>query len=251
MSQWMEELEEREAISSIAEAVITALAFVFIGVLLAELLLDLGPAWARRLNLLGLAIWAIFAADFFIRLAFAEKKLRFIATNPIAVISLFLPAARALRAAQAARAARGVRVVRLVSSSNRGRRALQRFAAFGGAGYVAALTLIVLILSSAGIYSLESGAADATITSLGDATWWSATTMVTLSSERYPVTPEGRALAIFVMAYGLAISGYVTALLAVFLLGRARPGAAREAAALQAEIATLRRELAEQRARDA
>ncbi len=246
MSQWLDELE-RETISRVAEALVTALAFVFIGLLLAELLLDIGPAWSRRLNLAGLVIWAIFAVDFVVRLAFAEEKVRFIARNPIAFVSLFLPALRVLRAAQAARAVRAVRVVRLTAGTNRGRNALQRFAAFGGAGYIAALTLIVLLLSTAGIYSLEASAPEATITSVSDALWWSATTTVTLGSERYPVTAEGRVLGLMVMVYGLAISGYVTALLAVVLLGRSDARASADISTLHDEIAALRRDLASQR----
>lgn len=249
MNRWIDELDEREAFSRVVEAVVTALAFVFVALLLAELLLDLGPAWTRRLNLAGLLIWAIFAADFVVRLALADNKLRFIARNPIGFIALFLPALRVFRAAQAARAVRGVRIFRLVSSGNRGRRALARIAGFGGVGYVAALSVIVLLLSSAGIYSLEANAPDATITSVGDAIWWSITTMITLGSEGYPVTFEGRVLGVLVMAYGLAISGYVTALLAVLLLGRSRLQADPDVAELRNEIAALRRDLA-QRARE-
>jgi voltage-gated potassium channel len=250
VSQWFDEMEERESVSRVAEAVITALAFVFIGLLVAELLLDLGPAWSRRLNLIGLWIWAIFAVDFLVRLAFAEEKGRYIANNPIALLSLFLPALRVLRAAQAARAVRGVRVFRLLAGTNRGRRALQRFASFGGAGYLAALTVVVLLLSTAGIYSLEAEASDATITSAGDALWWSASTLTTLSSDRYPVTSEGRLLGLSVMVYGLAISGYVTALLAVFLLGRSGQRETVDIGTLQEEIAALRRELANRRPAD-
>lgn len=246
MSGWLDP-DERDSISRVAEAVVTGLAFVFVLLLLAELLLDLSPAWSRRLNLAGLAIWAIFAVDFLVRLAFADRKLRFIATNPIAFISLFIPAVRLLRAARAARAVRGVRVVRLVAGSNRGRKALQRFAAFGGAGYVGLLTLIVLTLSAAGMYSLESGAPGSTITSVGDAFWWATTTLITLGGERYPVTAEGRVLGIVVMIYGLAISGYITALLAVFLLGRSRIGAEDEIAKLRAEFTRLRQELTDSR----
>lgn len=250
MSHWIDELDERESISRIAELVMTALAFVFIGLLLAELLLDPGPTWSRRLNLLGFWIWAIFGVDFVVRLALAEEKLRFVARNPIAFISLFLPALRVIRAAQAARAVRGVRLFRVLAGTNRGRRALQRFAGFGAAGYIAALTLIVLLLSTAGIYSLEAEAPDATITSAGDALWWSASTMVTLGSDRYPVTPEGRVLGLTLMVYGLAISGYVTALLAVVLLGRSRQPATADVNILQQEIAALRRDLASQRSNE-
>ena len=56
----------------------------------------------------------------------------------------------------------------------------------------------------------------------------------------------------FVMVYGLAISGYVTAVLAVFLLGLREDRPEREdVMALRAEIAALRDELRESRAQPA
>ncbi len=120
----------------------------------------------------------------------------------------------------ATRTARSVSVARLVTGTNRGARALRRVVGFAGAGYVVVLTVIIWLLGAAGIAYLERGQGGATITSFPAALWWSATTLIQQGSDRHPVTAEGRVLAVLLMIFALAVSGYITAVLATYLLGR-------------------------------
>lgn len=227
----------------------TTLSFVFLGLLLVEFTVSLSDERARQLNLATLVIWAIFAVDFFVRLALAESKLRYLRENWLAGLAVMVPAFRVLRTVQAVRAARSVQLVRMFTGTNRGVRALHHVLAKGAPLYVLLLTLIMLAISAAGMYSLERGVAGANITSMGDALWWSASTLTTVGSEAYPVTPEGRMLAVLLMLYGLGLAGYITAALAALLLGNlnppsAPPEIAQSVAALHEEIRELRRQLA-------
>lgn len=73
--------------------------------------------------------------------------------------------------------------------------------------------------------------------------------MLTLGSEYWPQTPEGRVLCILLSLFAFGILGYVTAALASFFIGRdaedegTELAGARELGLLREEIALLREEL--------
>lgn len=240
LSRWLD-ADQREALGDASEVLFTALSFAFLALLVLELAATLPDSWARRVELVQWAIWFAFAFEFVTSLGMASDRRRFLRKNWLGALSVALPALRVFRAARAIRAVRSLRVVRLVTGTNRGMQALRSVAGFGGLGYVLGLTGIVLVLGAAGLYSLESAEADSPIASWGSALWWSATTLATLGSAEYPVTTEGRILGLLVMIYGLAVSGYVTAVMAVGLLGLGeRRGPEDE---LIAEIRSLRQEI--------
>ena len=182
--------------------------------------MPLSPAQARWLELAGWLIWTVFFVDFVVRFALADSKTDYLRRNWLTVLALVLPAFRVFRAARAVRTVRSLRLARLVTGTNRGARALRRVVGFAGAGYVVVLTAVVWLLGAAGIVYLERGQDGATITSLPEALWWSATTLIQQGSAAHPVTAEGRVLAALLMVFALAVSGYITAVLAAYLLGR-------------------------------
>ena len=68
------------------------------------------------------------------------------------------------------------------------------------------LTLSVIILGAIAEYLAEYNYPGANITNLGDALWWSATTMTTVGYGDYtPITPLGRIVAVIVMFAGIGI----------------------------------------------
>lgn len=233
-----------QALGDLAQAFVTALAFVFLGLLVVELAVPLSDAWTTRVELAGYVIWAIFVVEFAIRLALAPDWLRFLRANWLSAIAVLLPAFRVFRAARALRVARGLRVARLVTTTGRGMKALRRVMGAGGAGYVLGFSVLVVVLAGIGVTSLERDQPGARITTFSEGLWWAATTVTTLGSATYPVSPEARVLGLLVMVYGLAVSGYVTAVLAVFLLGlREEERAPNDIALLRSEIAALREEI--------
>ena len=137
-----------------------ALSAVWLGLVV----LELTRGASRALEILGTAIWVVFIAEFALRLWLAPRKGAFLARNWLTLLSLIVPAFRlfrAFRVLRLARAARGVTLVRVVGSANRGMNALRSGLKRRGAGYVAALTMIVALLGAAGMQAFEGAGPNA------------------------------------------------------------------------------------------
>ena len=196
------------------------LSFVWLGLVVAEL------AWGTSalLETFGVAIWVVFLLEFALRFTLAPAKGAFLRANWLTVIALVVPAFRLFRAVRllrAARALRGIRLVRIVGTANRGMNALGGALKRRGLGYVVALTLLVALLGAGGMLAFEPAAeVEGGFTSYGDALWWTAMLLVTMGSEFWPRTPEGRILCFLLALYGFSVFGYVTASFASFFVGR-------------------------------
>ncbi|MCC2546458.1 ion transporter [Hymenobacter sp. BT175] len=229
------------------ETPLLVLGFGWLVLLGVELLWGLTPA----LELLGTVIWVIFILDFLVKFLLAPRKLTFLRSNLITMISLLVPALRLFRLARvfrAARAVRGLRLVKVVGSLNRGMKALA--ASFGrrGVGYVLGLSTLVLLVGAAGMYAFEKDVPDG-LRTYPEALWWTAMLLTSMGSEYWPQTAEGRALCLLLALYGFAVFGYFTATLATFFMGRdaedpaAEVAGAAAVAALHEEVRRLRIEL--------
>lgn len=227
------------------EAPMVVLSFVWLVLVLVELI------WggARLLEVFGAAIWVIFIAEFALRLWLAPRKGRFLRGNVVSLVALVVPAFRAFRLFRLARVVRGVRLIKVVGTINRGMRALQASMDRRGLGYVLLLSLVVLLLGSAGIYAFEPRAdAGAGFANYGDALWWTAMLLTSFGTDYWPSSVEGRALCFLLALYGLGVFGYITASLASFFVGRdATRGeelaAGADLRALREEIAALRTQM--------
>ena len=251
-------------VTTVLDRPMTALAFVWLALLIADLTRGLSGPLAE----LNTAIWVVFVVHFLLEFLIAPAKLTYLRRNWLTALALVLPALRVLRAARAFRALRAVRaarsgaLVRVVASVNRGMRATRRVMRAHGAGYVVALTALVTFAGAAGMYAFESPAARrdagypppvqaAGMDSYGEAVWWTAMMMTTMGSEQWPKTTEGRVLAFLLAVYAFAVFGYITATIASYFIGRKkeapRPDVATELAAVRAELAALRADLAASR----
>ncbi len=217
-------------------------------------LIELVTGSSRLLETLGTVIWVIFIVEFGLRFTLAPKKLPFLKRNWLTVIALAVPALRMftfLRFFRAARALRGVRLVRIVGSANRSMNALRRSLRRRGFGYVAAFTLLVLLLGAAGMLNFErANEVHGGFTSYGDALWWTAMLLTSIGSQFWPATTEGRVLTVLLSLYGFATFGYITATFASFFVGRDAQhkdgpvAGAGELEALTREVRALRAEIA-------
>lgn len=218
------------------EPVMVVLSVAWIALLVAELV---NRSLPRSLEILVWAIWLLFAVDFGFRLLIAPSRSAYLRRNWLTALSLVLPAFRvlrlgtALRFLRAARVVRPVGLLRVVTSINRGLGALGRTAKRRGVPYVVAATALVMVVGAAGMSWFESGdlpdsgvanpggvATEASIfEDYGGSLWWTANTMTTGPTEQ-PRTPEGRLLGWLLSVYGLAIFGYLTAILASHFVGQ-------------------------------
>lgn len=235
------------------DAPMVALGFVWLALLLWELLNELSP----MLEAVGLVIWLGFVVEFSIEFVLAPRKVAYLKTNWLTALSLLLPALRIFRMVRlfrVVRAVRGLRLVRLVTSLNRGMRALSASLGRRGFGYVLTLTAVVTVSGAAGMYAFESNVPGG-LRSYSEALWWTAMIMTTMGSAYWPATAEGRVLCLLLALYAFGVFGYVTATVATFFIGRdaeASEGEIAGAAALQAlrdEIAELRADLTSTSAR--
>lgn len=220
------------------EVPMLVLGFLWLALVVVELV------WGdiRLLETFGTAIWIVFIAEFALRLWLAPHKRRFLAHNIISLIALIVPAFRILRVFRAVRLLRGLRLIRVVGAANRGMGALKASMARRGLGYMLLLSLLVLVLGSAGIYALEPvGAGDGGLESYGDALWWTSMLMASLGTDYWPQSAEGRVLCFLIALFGLGVFGYITASFASFFVGRDAARANEIAGA--SDVAALREEL--------
>lgn len=224
---------------------------------LAIVVWELVSGSTELLRSLGTIIWVIFIAEFTIRFTLAPDKGPFLRSNWLTVLALAVPALRlfrALRFLRAARALRGIRLVRIVGTANRSMNALKATLQRRGMGYVTLLTLLVVALGAAGMLNFENAReVESGFASYGHALWWTGMLVASIGTEYWPVTTEGRVLAMLLSLYGLAMFGYITATFASFFVGRdaeekSGPVAgARDIQVVLDELHALRQELARMR----
>lgn len=199
------------------------LAVVWLGLLIAELVTELPNA----LQHVTTGIWAVFVADFGVRLWLATDRLAYVGRNWLTLVALVIPALRLFRFTRfvrlfrVGRAARGVRAARLVTGFNRARRTVHGVLAKRHAlGYVVALTISVTFIGAAGMLAFEQE--PQIFDGYGHALWWTAMLLTTMGSEQWPVTLEGRILCLALSIYGFAIFGYIAGTIASWFVGKDR-----------------------------
>jgi voltage-gated potassium channel len=80
--------------------------------------------------------------------------------------------------------------------------------------------VLVLFVGAVGIFDVERDAPHGNIRTFGDAAWWAITTVTTVGyGDRYPVTNEGRLIAVGLMLTGIAVLGVITASIASWFVG--------------------------------
>ncbi|CAL9409363.1 potassium channel family protein [Streptomyces sp. enrichment culture] len=196
--------------------------------------------WVHRLCLgLEWTVWAAFAADYLVRLYLAPARRVFVRAHWLDLLVVLLPLIQPLR------------LLRLVSTlvlvGKRARMASQvRLTT-----YVAGSVVGLMMFGSLAVLQVEREAPDGNIRTLGDAVWWSFTTMTTVGyGDHAPKTGLGRLLAVGLMLSGIALLGVVTANIAAWFIARFERDDAEErhrTAVLEAlthEVRELRAEVA-------
>ena len=190
------------------------LGFAWLALLVADLVWGLTPA----LETLFVTVWIIFVADFLLELLLAPKKSFFLKANWLTIIALIVPAVRVFRVLRILRFTRGLALTKIVSTVNRSMKSLRFTMGRRGFGYIVALASIVALAGSSGMYTFEKDI-NPDIKSFGAALWY-AVTAITVSTDYWPYSPEGRILAFLLGLFSLAVTGYVTAALASYFIGR-------------------------------
>lgn len=194
------------------------LSFVWLVLVLVEL------AWgtSRLMEVFGTAIWIAFIVEFALRLTLAPEKLAFLSRNWLTVVALIVPALRLLRGMRllrVTRVVRGARLVRIVGTANRSMNALRASLRRRGLGYVLAATVLVTLLGAGGMLAFEPAVeVKGGFATYMEALWWTGMIIVTMGSQYWPQTAEGRILCFLLAVYGFTVFGYITASFASFFV---------------------------------
>jgi voltage-gated potassium channel len=87
--------------------------------------------------------------------------------------------------------------------------------------YVGVILPLLIYVCALGVYDAEHKAPGANITNFGDSIWWAFVTICTIGyGDYYPVTFEGRAIAVLLMVAGLAFISVITVSVATMFLNR-------------------------------
>lgn len=227
------------------QLIILTLSLFVLGLMAAELTLDLPPETSRVLRWIDNLVCGLFLIDFVIRFRRAESKLQFMKWGWIDLLAS-IPEVNALRWGRLFRVVRVLRMMRAVKSlrlifdmlftHNR---------ASGGMASVFTIAFLVLSLSTVGVLLVER-VPEANIRTAEDAAWWSITTVTTVGyGDRYPVTGAGRVIATALMFTGVGLFGTLSGVIASFFLGGNKKDEKDAAtnAALLAKLDALQRDL--------
>lgn len=189
------------------------------------LLLPLSDATTQLLLVYDNAICVVFLADFFGNLFGAPTKREyFIGRRGWLDLLGSIPSLGFFKYTglfRLARLSRLARIRRLLRGQNK-RELINDVLTHRGqyAAFISVMAaLIVLVVCSILVLQFESRAADANITTGGDALWWALVTITTVGyGDFYPVTTAGRITGAFVMFAGVGIIGALASILASVLV---------------------------------
>lgn len=198
---------------------------------------QISHTWLMVCVVTSWAAWGLFATDYAVRLLLSVDRKGFVRSNLLDLAVVVLPLLRPLRI---------LRLVTLLTVLNR-----NAGSSFRGrvAVYMAGASTAVIFVASLAILQAERGRHGATIQTFGDALWWSVTTVTTVGyGDEYPVTVEGRLIAVALMLSGIALIGVITATFASWLIQRVEEVEEASQTATRQDIQVLAAELAELRA---
>ncbi|MGI5454455.1 potassium channel family protein [Streptomyces sp. CA-249302] len=187
-------------------------------------------------------VWGTFATDYVVRVGLARRRREFVRTHWMDLCAVVLPMLQPLR------------LLRMVSTLILVGRRARMASQIQLTTYVAGAVVGLLMFGSLAVLSAERDSPDGNIRTLGDALWWSFTTMTTVGyGDHAPTTGLGRMVAVGLMLSGIALLGVITANIAAWFISRFEKDDVEERRqteaieALTAEVRALRAEVAELR----
>ncbi|MFJ4618791.1 potassium channel family protein [Streptomyces sp. NPDC088812] len=167
----------------------------------------LPDAWRDLCTAVMCLAWSMFVVDYGVRWRLSGLRLRFVPAHKLDTVVLVLPLMRPLR------------MVKLYEAVQR-RHGEPRLSLYARVITYAGVTTVLLgFACSLAVYDQERGAPGTQMHSFGDALWWACATLTTVGyGDVVPVTAGGRAIAVGLMACGLALLGAVTGSFSSWLL---------------------------------
>jgi voltage-gated potassium channel len=194
------------------------LAVLMMALVCLHLAVRLPPESDRRLRLAEWVIWQVFILEFAVTFFLAPQKGEFLRKNWILALALVFPFARVLHVLPAAMALPGQPTFQVLAVASRGLQKLAVVLAGRRLLYLFAFTVAAVVSSAVGEFLVEHRAPGTNIRTYGDSVWWAAGTITSVGTELYPVTAEGRIIAVCTMAFGVTVVGYLAASIAALFV---------------------------------
>ena len=210
-----------------------------IAVIAADALLAMQPNVHAVLNHADTALCGMFFLDFVRNLVKAPRRWRHFARGGWLDLASSIPTIDALRFIRLIRIARIVRLFRAMRSARIIGKMIASHPAGSATSAAAVVSIVMIVFASIAVLQFEQDP-ESNIKSGGDALWWAVTTISTVGyGERYPVTVEGRLVAMMLMAVGVGLFGTFSGLVASWFLQAEDQKEAVQIAALTSEVARL------------
>lgn len=225
--------------SRVVEVPLIVLALAMIPVLLIPVLVHLTSGVQGAFDALDWTIWAIFSAEYAVKLWLAPERARYVHTH-VPDLVVVVPVLRPLRVLRFARFARLTRFGRLGAFAAARLRDAGAALARRGLHYSLVVALVIVVAAAGAEAVFEAHAKDGNIHGFGNALWWAVVTVTTVGyGDRYPVTAAGRGVAVLLMLTGIAVVGVVTANIAAYLVETSKDGPEGELAQINNRLARI------------
>ena len=158
------------------------------------------PSTQRFIDVIQWVCWLAFAVDLLIGIFTSKVKSEYLKHHLLEVAAVLLPFLRPLRLMRVI--SFGGLVIQKVAIGRQFTITLKVGIASIFIAYVAAIQVTIS----------ERGVEGSNIKNFGDGLWWAVTTVTTVGyGDRFPVSTEGRLLAVLLMITGISLVGVVTA----------------------------------------
>jgi voltage-gated potassium channel len=191
--------------------------------LVLDTFLQFPPEVSRVLTIIDNIICGVFLVDFITRFRAAENKLRFMKWGWIDLLSS-IPTLDFMRVGRMLRLVRLLRILRAFRSARHVVQYVFKSRTKGTLTTATIIAILMILLSSIAILQVEDHP-DSNIKTAEDAFWWAYVTITTVGyGDKYPVTTEGRIIALLLMTVGVGLFGTFTAFLASWFVDQTHPG---------------------------
>ena len=195
------------------------LALAIIPIIVMPMVMDLSSSTEGLLTAADWLIWAAFAIEYLVRVSMAPHKWPFFRHNVIDLVVVVVPFAQPLRLLRSVRILRLLRATRVAAFAGKGAKEGRALFSRENFSYAILVSFLAIIGGSLLVLSVERAAPSANIKSFPDAIWWALVTVATVGyGDKYPVTPEGRAIAVVLMVLGIGLFGLIAATLSSFFV---------------------------------
>lgn len=184
-----------------------------LGALVADSFFVLSPEVDKLLTYLDYLICSFFLFEFAYRYYKAENKLAYMKWGWIDLLSS-IPMLDQFRAGRVLRLIRLLRLIRAFRSTKQLINHIFADKVQGTLSSISVFAFLLIIFSSIAILQVEDDPTS-NIRTAEDAVWWTYTTITSVGyGDKYPVTTEGRILAMILMTFGVGLFGTFTAYIA-------------------------------------